>query len=167
LLLIDNAHVLNKTGLRTIARLGVTFVAAGNRKVDLPYRDLIKLRRLSHEESVEVIKSMAAKANFELSDEVVSTINRRSNGNPGTMQTLVNDARIAESLGDNVLHYLDSVPLPKARRFKTQYLMLALASLFLSLRYIFYRYDLYDMGYTVAIFAYIIYAGFRLSRFRG
>jgi len=166
-LLIDNAHVLSKSGIYAILRLSTTFVAAANHKVDLLYRDIVKLKRFSFSESREIIQSMADKTGLKLDDEIINTIARRSNGNPGAMRTLVNDARIAEKLGDNVLEYLDSVPLPRTRRFKTQYLLLALASLFLALRYIFYRYNLYDMGYTVAIVAYLIYAGFRFRRFRG
>jgi hypothetical protein len=158
-LLIDNCHIMTKTGLRIIARLGTTFVAASNRKISIPYRVIVKLRRRSPKESMEIAKSMC-----DLDEREAKVIVRRSNGVPGTIRTLCEDVKTARRLGYNTLEFLDKAPLPNRIRVNTYYLLLGFASIFLSIRYVLYHFNFYDVGYLVAIFAYMIYSAMRFRR---
>lgn len=158
-LLVDDCNLMAKAGLRAISRLGTTFVAASTKKVLLPYRVVVKLKRKSLEESVSIARSMC-----ELSDEEAKAVARRANGVPGTIRTLCDDVMTARKLGIDPVRFVEEAPLPKTLRINTVYLMLGFASTFLAMRYVFYHYELYDPGYMVAILAYIIYGVVRFRR---
>jgi hypothetical protein len=125
----------------------------------LPYRVVVKLRRRTFGESMLIAKSMC-----ELSDEEAGAVARRANGVPGTIRTLCGDVRTARRFGYDTLKFIDEAPLPRQMRVNTYYLLLGMASVLLSLRYILYHYKLYGIGYDVAILAYMIYSVMRFRR---
>jgi hypothetical protein len=164
---IDNAHRLTNQGFSALERIPVTIVATSNHDVKrLRIREKIKIRRMTLEESKDIANSF-----MKVPDYLADYLARRSNGLPGRIKTMVEDVKIAIDLGEfelsderSVINYLDSIPLPGKNSFDTNYLILAVASLMLGFRYIFYQADLYDAGYTTAIIGYLMYTAHRLRR---
>jgi hypothetical protein len=100
----------------------------------------------------------------DLSEKEIVVIVRRANGVPGTIRTLCEDVKTARKLGYSTLKFLDEAPLPNRIRVNTYYLLLGIASIFLSARYVLYHFNFYDLGYLVAIFAYMMYSAMRFRR---
>ena len=164
---IDNVHQLSKQAIETLEKIPIVIVASATYDIKrLRFREKVKLKRKTYEESKSIAKEF-----LEMPDYLISYIARRSNGLPGKIKILVDDIRIALELGEielsdkkSTLRYLDKIKLPSFRRISINYILLALASLMLCLRYVFYRYNLYDVGYMVAILAYLIYTSQRLRK---
>lgn len=164
---IDNAHRLTKQGFSALERIPITIVATSNYDIKrLRIREKIKLRRMTFEESKDIAKEF-----MDMPDYLADYLARRSNGLPGRTRTMIEDVKIAVELGEisldderSVTDFLDNISLPGKISFDTNYLILAVASLMLSFRYIFYQVDLYDTGYTTAIVGYLLYTAHRLRR---
>ena len=167
--IIDNVHLLSRQAVAALEKMPFVIVASANHEMGcLRFREKIKLRRRTYVESKAIAKGF-----MEIPDYLADYIARRGNGIPGRIRTMIEDVRVALELGEielddknQTISYMDSIKLPSYGKTDKGYILLALASFLLCLRYIFYRYDLYDAGYMVAIFAYLIYASQRIRKAR-